>query len=435
MPPTPPPTPPPMPPPMPPPTPPPPTRRSSTSKKKKRGSSGSARQAPPPSAAELKKLKERREERRSSGSRSKSSSRKPSAADPTAVPTAVPTALPTADPTAEAAPRPPRSPPPPSAKPAAPKAPPQVRVQAPKRSVRALLRLGDEMMVRASANGSDSPWMTRRVSASKKRIFFSPALDEGAAIAATVHDLRASTAPFDDGGGVFVILVDGVAELSLLRGAEEEGGTEGEGEASVSFKADSATYRIKALRDDGATAEEWHRALLYLVGTRAAAKGGFDSPTKRSVPVESSPVRAAAPPAPVAASPPQTPTASEPDPTRAAWRPVVDPPTGRQYWHDENSMQSVWVLPPDAVEGAINFADDWVEQDHPETGRPFWFSPSLKKSVWVKPKLATNEQRALSPARSALVNDWVERVDSGTGRVFQYSPSLKKCVRARAALT
>ena len=259
-------------------------------------------------------------------------------------------------------------------------------------------------------------------------------MDESDAIASTVHDLRASTAPFDDGDGVFVILVDSVAELSLLRGApEEEGETvEGDRDASVVFKADSEMYSIKALRDDGATAEEWHRALLYLVGTRAAAKGGFDSPTKRSAPVALSPVAAALPPSPVAASPPRTLTAAEPDPRRAAWRPVVDPSTGRQYWHDENSMQSVWVLPAAAVDGAIHFADDWVEKDHPENGRPFWFSPSLKKSVWVKPKLATNEQRALSPARSALVNDWVERVDPGTGRVFQYSPSLKKCVRVRA---
>jgi len=302
--------------------------------------------------------------------------------------------------------------------------------------VRSLLRHGSEMMVRRRVNGADSGrWITRHVSASKKRIFFSPLTtvasdgdveSELKSVGSEVHNLRASTGAFNDTSAVFVILVDRVADLT--RDEEEE-----EDDACVRFTVDDASYSIKSLHVSGATAEEWHRALLYLAAARNGAKTAFSSPVRASAAPApaTTPTASPSPMLPSGAALLKTPTTT-PDvnrsPTRAAWRPVVDPLTGRQYWHDEESMQSVWVLPAEAVDGAIDFADDWVEHVHPESKRLFWFSPSLKKSVWVKPRLATREERALSPPRPARVSDWVERLDPDTGRVFQFSPSLQKCV-------
>jgi len=101
------------------------------------------------------------------------------------------------------------------------------------------------------------------------------------------------------------------------------------------------------------------------------------------------------------------------------WAEHLDPGSGRSFFCNAASGETVWERPQPAAAAAGALPNGWVEHLDQGSGRTFYHKEATGETAWERPQA---EAAAAAPAAlaapGALPEGWSEHLDPGSGRSF-----------------
>lgn len=92
------------------------------------------------------------------------------------------------------------------------------------------------------------------------------------------------------------------------------------------------------------------------------------------------------------------------------WVKYVHGTSGRDYWHNPITKETLWTDPTIVPIG------DWMPTRDPTSGRMYYFNQKTKQTSWEKPVLASSPEETVPSSRKRA--RWIQKSDASTGRPF-----------------